>query len=119
MRTMNLSDNLIFKEDEPFAEPLWVSKDGRILRFCLQPNQSIEEHTVPNSPFYVVILQGRGLFTDGQGKKTHAEPGTLLVFEPGEEHSVHAQGEELVFVGFLHGVPGTRTEHLGGTMAEA
>jgi hypothetical protein len=32
---------------------------------------------------------------------------TLLVFEPGEQHSVHAL-DNLVFLGFLHGAPGAQ-----------
>lgn len=119
MRTMNLSDKLIFKDDEPFAEPLLVNKDGRILRFCLRPNQSIVEHSVPHSPFYVVILKGNGVFSNGQGKEKQVGPGMLLVFGPDEKHSVRAQDEELVFIGFLHGAPGTRAEHIGGTLSEA
>lgn len=119
MRAMNLSEGLIFKDDEPFAEPLLVDKDGRILRFCLRPGQSIVEHTAPNSPFYVVVLQGKGIFTDGTGNEIKVEPGMLLTFSPDEEHSVRALDEDLVFVGFLHGVPGTRERRVGGTMAES
>jgi quercetin dioxygenase-like cupin family protein len=119
MRTMQLMDGLQFKEEEPFAEPLFVDKDGRILRFCLRPLQSIDEHTVPHSPFYVVILKGQGIFTDGHGQEKQIGPNSLIVFDPGEKHAVRALGEELVFVGFLHGVPGTREERVGGTMGES
>ncbi|HKZ87426.1 MAG TPA: hypothetical protein VJ793_27690 [Anaerolineae bacterium] len=41
---------------------------------------------------------------------------TLLIFEPGEKHTVRAADEELVFVGFLHGAPGARTGKRGGEL---
>jgi len=119
MRTMHLLEELKFKEGEPLAEPLLVDKDGRILRFCLQPHQSIVEHNVPNSPFYVIVLKGEGIFADSSGKEEKIGPHSLMVFDPGENHSVRALNEELVFVGFLQGVPGTREERVGGVMGDA
>jgi quercetin dioxygenase-like cupin family protein len=118
MRTMQLLEGLKFRENEPFAEPLFVDKDGRILRFCLQPHQNIIQHNVPNSPFYVIVLKGQGIFTDGSGREVQVGPNLLMVFEPGENHSVRALDDELVFVGFLQGAPGTREERVGGTMGE-
>lgn len=118
MRTMQLLGELKFKENEASAEPLLVDKDGRILRFCLQPHQSIVEHNVPHSPFTVIVLKGEGVFTDGSGKQKQVGPNSLLAFDPGENHSVRALDQELVFVGFLLGVPGTREERVGGTMGD-
>ena len=118
MRTMQLMDELKFKENEPSAEPLLVDKDGRILRFCLQPHQQMTEHNVPHSPFSVVVLKGQGIFTDGAGKEAQLGPNALIVFEPGENHAVRALEQELVFVGFLAGVPGTREERVGGRMGD-
>jgi quercetin dioxygenase-like cupin family protein len=113
---MQLLDNLKFQDRNPDADPLLVDKDARILRFCLQPHQSIVEHMVPHSPFYVVVLKGHGIFVDGSGKETRVGPNALLVFEPGESHAVRAQNEELVFVGFLQGVPGMREDRVGGEL---
>ena len=119
MRTMQLLDNLKFQEENPVADPLYVDKDGRILRFCLKPQQSIVEHSVPTSPFYVVVLKGRGIFTDGSGREESMGPNSLMVFDPGENHTVRALDEELVFVGFLHGVPGMREDRVGGELGRA
>jgi len=116
MRNMQLLDGLKFKDNEPSAEPLLVDRDGRILRFCLQPHQSIVEHSVPHSPFTVIVLKGQGVFTDGSGREEQVGPYALLTFEPGENHAVRALDQELIFVGFLLGVPGTREERVGGTM---
>jgi quercetin dioxygenase-like cupin family protein len=112
---MQLLDHLRFQEMNPVADPLFVDKEGRILRFCLRPGQSIIEHEVPHSPFYVVVLQGHGIFTYG-GQEMRAGPYALLVFDPGEKHSVRALDEEFVFVGFLHGAPGTREGRTGGEL---
>jgi quercetin dioxygenase-like cupin family protein len=112
-------ENLQFQDRNPDADPLLVDKDVRILRFSLRPRQVIAEHTVPHSPFYVVVLKGHGVFTDGSGKETRVRPNDLLVFEPGESHAVRAEDEELVFVGFLQSAPGMREGRVGGELGRA
>src|SRR5690606_33739033 len=37
VKRMALLDNLQFHEPNPFAEPLWVDENGRVLRFMLKP----------------------------------------------------------------------------------
>jgi len=118
MKTMALLEDLEFHDRDPYAQPLLVNEAGRILRFTLQPGQSIREHNAPNSPFYVVTLKGHGVFSGGDGQGQHFGPNTLLVFDPGENHMIHAVDEELVFVGFLHGVPDTRPGKESGKMAQ-
>jgi quercetin dioxygenase-like cupin family protein len=71
----------------------------------LKPGQSIREHNAPNSPFFVVVLQGKGIFAGGDGIEQTLGPNTLLIFDPGENHFIRGL-DELVFVGFLHEVPG-------------
>ncbi len=102
MKTANLLENLTFK-DEAHANPLHVDRQGRAILFTLKAGQSIREHNAPSSPFFAVILKGQGIFTGGDGVEHTYGPNTLLVFDAGEQHSVRAV-EELVFVGFLHGV---------------
>jgi len=81
------------------------NKQGRAILFTLKPDQSIREHNAPSSPFFVVVLKGKGIFAGGDGVEHTCEPNTLLVFDAGEQHAIRAV-EELVFVGFLHGAPG-------------
>lgn len=116
MRSISLLEGLEFHKN-PYAQPLFVDAAGRILRFSLQPGQSIEEHGAPGSPFYVVVLRGHGMFAGGDGKLQRFGPNALLVFDTGEHHSIRALDEELVFLGFLHGVSGTRPGKVGGEMA--
>lgn len=107
MQSFQLLENLKFHEKGPNAEPLHVDANGRALRFTLQPGQTIREHEVPSSPFFVVILQGKGVFTGKDGREQTYGPETMLVFDPGEKHTVRAL-EKLVFMGFLHGAPGAQ-----------
>lgn len=118
MKTMHLFDELKFRDKDPYAEPLLVDQHGRILRFTLRPGQAIKEHNAPKSPFYVVVLRGRGLFAGGDGQEREVGPHALLVFDPGENHIIRAMDEELVFVGFLHGVEETRPGKVGGKLAQ-
>ena len=116
MRTMQLLEDLEFHESEPYAQPLFVDQYGRVIRFCMKPGQVIREHRAASSPFYAVVVKGRGIFVGADGQEQQVGPNALLVFEPGEDHEVRAMDEEFVFVGFLHGASGTRPEHLGGTL---
>jgi quercetin dioxygenase-like cupin family protein len=80
-----------------------VDKVGRVLRFTLKPGQQVIEHNAPETPVYLVVLKGRGLFAGGDGQEQPFGPNTLLIFEPGENHSIRAVAEELVFIAILHG----------------
>jgi quercetin dioxygenase-like cupin family protein len=116
MKTAQLLDDLEFHDEHPYAQPLFVADMGRVLRFMLKAGQSIDEHNVPGSPFYVVVLKGQGIFTGGDGREQLLGAGTLLIFGPGETHSVRALDEELVFVGFLQSAPGMRPARTSGEM---
>lgn len=119
MKSEQLLENLEFHESVPFAQPLLVNKDGRILRWMLKPGQSIMEHKVPHSPFYLVVLKGHGMFAANGEPEQAFGPDTLLTFDPNEAHTVRALDEELVFVGFLQGVAGTRPARTRGETDEA
>lgn len=108
MLSIPLYDNLILHDRDPYAEPLFVDKDGRILRFALKPGQSVQEHVAPHSPVYIVVLKGVGVFSGGDNREQRSGPGTLLVLSVGEAHAIRAEDEELVFVTFLHGAPGAQ-----------
>ncbi len=111
MELINLEEKQEFNDKHAHAEPLHVDQNGRVILFSLQPGQSIREHNAPSSPFYAVILSGHGKFSGGDGVEHTLGPNTLLVFDPGENHSISAQGESLVFIGFLHGAPDWQQAH--------
>lgn len=104
MKAYHLLEELEFHDANPFAQPLVVDKDGRILRWMLKPGQSIIEHRAPNSPLYVVILQGRGMFASNGEPEQEFGPNTLLTFASNEAHTVRALDEGMVFLGFLQAV---------------
>lgn len=104
MQVFGLLDQLEMDDAAPFAQPLWADEHSRILRFRLQPGQFIKEHHSRNSPFFGVVLKGRGVFTGDDGAKHEVGPHSVVRFDVGEDHSVKALDEELVFVGFQVGV---------------
>ncbi|MCZ7672134.1 MAG: cupin domain-containing protein [Chloroflexi bacterium] len=106
MKSIMLHDNVVYHDTDPYADPLFVDETGRILRFALKPGQIVREHTAHHSPVYIVVLQGSGLFSVDGNQEERFGPGALLVYDTGEMHAVRAEAEELVFVAFLHGVPG-------------
>ena len=116
MKTTNLMEDIQFSEKDAHAEPLYVDKLGRAIRFALKPGQMLREHNAPNSPFYAIVLKGQGMFAGGDGKEIKCNPNTLLIFDPKENHSIRALGEELVFVGLLHGAPSNSSEKRGGKL---
>jgi quercetin dioxygenase-like cupin family protein len=105
MKSWDLAADLEFHEDNPYAQPLHVDQHGRILRFTLRAGQRVVEHNAPHSPVNVIVLQGRGTFSGGDGQTITAGPGTLLLFEPGENHAITADAGDLVFLVILHGAP--------------
>lgn len=119
MRSTHLLENLEYHDDNPFAQPLYVSEDGRVIRFMLKPGQRIQEHNAPSSPFYAVVVKGRGVFSGADGDEREFGPNSILIFDKGETHSVRALDGGLVFVGFLHGIEGTRPGKIGGLLAES
>lgn len=114
MKSKQLLKDLEFHDTVPFAQPILVDANSRILRWMLKPGQKVEEHQVPDSPFYVVILKGRGMFASADGQEYEYGPHDLLLFEPSERHAVRALDEELVFVSFLQGVETMRSDRTGG-----
>ena len=110
MKAIDLFENWEFDPRGPHADPLHVDMNGRAILFTLEPEQTIREHNVPSSPFYVIVLAGRGIFAGGDGLEQEVGANTLLVFDPAEQHTVRAL-ENLVFIGFLHGAPGARINH--------
>lgn len=117
MRVANLLEGVEFKERGAHAQPLFVDAHGRLLRFALKPGQQIEEHSAPGTPLYIVVVQGRGVFTGGDGAEVEVGPNSLLIFDPGEKHSVRAKDEEFVFLAVLRGDPDKPEGKTGGILA--
>jgi len=105
MKTFHLLEALEFRDAAPYAQPLLVNEEGRVLRFTLRPGQSVREHEAPHSPVYIVVLQGSGLFAGPDGQEQRLGPDTLLVFDSGERHSLRADSEDLVCMVILHEAP--------------
>lgn len=105
MKVIHLYEDWVFHEANPYAEPLHVDAEKRVLRFALQPGQEVKEHLAPHSPVHVIILQGSGIFTGEDGSENEYGQGVLLLFDSGEKHRIRALDEPLVFLAILHGAP--------------
>ena len=105
MKAITLLNDVEFHDKDPNAEPLFVSAEARVLRFALRPGQVVREHNAPHSPVIVTVLQGHGLFAGGDGVEQEYGPNDLLIFNVGENHSIRAQNEDLLFVVFLREAP--------------
>lgn len=110
MKTYRLLENIIFGDANPNAEPLHVDRHGRVLRFALKPGQYIREHSAPNSPVNIMVLQGHGVFAGGDGVEHQIGPMDFVLFDPDENHLIRATDEPLVFVAVLHEAPNPNRE---------
>lgn len=104
MKTLTLLEDPAFSEVRPHAEPLLIDESGRVLRFALKPGQSIKRHCAPNAEVHIIVLSGSGLFAGEDEVEQLVGPHEMLVFRPGEMHTVRALSEDLVFVAVLPSV---------------
>lgn len=110
MELFKLIKNIEFKDGEHgHAQVLYADSESRALRFALKKGQSIK-HLHPHSPVQVVVLKGSGVFEGENGYQT-VTANNLLLFSKGEEFSVRAENEELVFLALLHGSERTDPDH--------
>ncbi len=108
MKVVQLYENWVFHDETPYAEPLLVDQEKRILRFTLRQGQVVREHTAPSSPVQLIILQGEGIFTGEDDIEHRYGKGVLLSFDSGEKHSIRALDEDLIFIALLHGAPNAK-----------
>lgn len=109
MKSIQLLEGLTWnhKKGHAHAEAVYVSETGRALRWTLLPGQEIAPSRTPHSPAFVTVLQGTGIFYHENGSEIKLGPNSMVVFEPGELHSVRAE-EELVCIAVLHAAPKQR-----------
>ena len=109
MKAIALLKDVEFHDKNPNAEPLFVSEETRVLRFSLRPGQIVREHHAAHSPVVVTVLKGRGMFAGGDEVEQEFGPDDLLIFPSGENHSIRALNEDLIFTVFLREAPDARS----------
>jgi YD repeat-containing protein len=104
MKTVNLLDGLEWRDSEEsgHAQALHYDEHGRALRWTLRPGQAVQEFTTQQTPIYLIVLQGQGMFAGVDGQEELRGPNSLVIFDQGEKHSARALDEDLVFVAILH-----------------
>ena len=105
MKSLALLEKPSFHDKNPFAEPLYVSEEARILRFALKPGQVVREHAAPHSPVFISVLKGQGMFAGPDEHEQRFGPNALIIFDAGENHSIRALNEDLIFLTFLREAP--------------
>lgn len=105
MEHVNLMEGIKFNDDHPIAQSIHADKNGRLLQFALKPGQELKEHSNSTSPVYLLILKGEGVFRGEGDTQTVGGPGSIIIYDVNEKHSVKAGDQELVFVAILHGSP--------------
>jgi quercetin dioxygenase-like cupin family protein len=63
--------------------------DGRVIAIAIPAGESLADHQV-HERAWVLILDGDAEITTPGGESVAGSPGTMLEFEPGERHAVHA-----------------------------
>lgn len=104
MRTYDLSAGIEYNDKRPHAESLHSNEDARALRFAFLPGQSLRLHESPSSPVHLIILEGSGAFTGGDGVERECGSGMMVMFDAGEMHAVRALTEKLVYIAIYNGV---------------
>lgn len=104
MKTIDLFDGLEWHDSEGpgRAQALHYDGHGRALRWTLRPGQEVREFTADQTPIYIVILQGQGMFSGADGKEELLGRESLIIFDQGEKHSARALYEDLVLIAILH-----------------
>lgn len=98
MHSFDIMKDVEFKTEHPVAETILADKDTRLIRFSMLPGQVIKEHSAPSSPVYIVVLEGRGEFSDGEGGSKELGPNSCIKYELGEKHPVQVTDEKLVLI---------------------
>lgn len=77
-------------ETEKTAGALW----------CLEPGQSVFNHSHTTSDDFWICIQGTGTFFPGFGEEVVIEKGDMIISRPGEHHGMKNTGsEQFIFVG--------------------
>lgn len=92
--------------DHGRARTLFSDESSLTLLYGLREGQKVKEHHA-HKPVHIVVLRGRGVFTQGDGTELHAGPHSLLILAPEENIGVTAVGGDFVFLATLpRSVPG-------------
>lgn len=105
MEHLNLMEDIKFNDSHPIAQSIHADKNGRLLQFALKPGQELKPHSNLSSPVYLLVLRGHGVFKGDNDSEATCGPGSIIIYDVNEKHSVIAGNEELVFVAILHGAP--------------
>lgn len=106
MKTIQALEELAFSDKGPFAQQLSSDDVGKIVRYTLKPGQELDETHAPFLPRHFIVLKGEGVFKNEAGTEQQCGPGSVIVFNPKEDNTIIASGDDLVVLGFLYWASG-------------
>jgi hypothetical protein len=107
MKTIHMTDDLVFSAFGPYTHYLMTDQIGRICRYTLQKGQEIDDLHSPYQPRYFVVVSGDALLKSlTQKTEERCGPGTLITFDPKEESAIIALSDEVVIIGITHWMTG-------------
>ena len=89
-----------FQEKRPATKILHAREGARIVSFSVDAGQSIPSHVNPGS-VSLLVLEGRGTFTGGEGAAAELGAGDMVTYEPNEPHGIESRGGPLRFIAFI------------------
>jgi quercetin dioxygenase-like cupin family protein len=92
------------RDDRPSTQLQHDEANARVVAFHLQPGQTVPAHR-SDSTVVIQVITGNGTFRGADGE-AHLGPGATMVFAPGEDHAIEANGESLHFLAVITPRPG-------------
>jgi len=103
VKTIHMTDNLVFSDAAPSKQPLLSDQIGKIARLTLKKDQEVDEFHAPYQPHYYVVVSGEALFrSTSKNEEEKCGPGSLVVFAPKEQNAIIALSDEVVIISFFH-----------------
>ena len=107
MKTIHMTDDLVFSAFGPYIHYLLTDEVGRIRRFMLMKDQELDDLHTPYQPRYFVVVSGDVLLKSLTEKtEKRCCTGTLIAFDPKEESAIIALSDEVVVIEITHWMTG-------------
>jgi len=96
MLPIHLDDEIEYHPEHAATRMLYDSLLFRSVLFCLDENQSVPRHVVPNEVL-MHVYKGSGTIIVGENEHSMGE-GEFIVSRPNEMHGFRSEGEKFVII---------------------
>jgi quercetin dioxygenase-like cupin family protein len=91
----------------PATAVIHDSPDARLVVFRIGPGQQVPPHRNA-STVMIQVLDGSGTISGAHGVEQACAKGDIVVYEPGEQHGMQADKEELLLLATIAPRPASR-----------